>query len=243
MQNGTQQGKTATRQRILLIEDDPAMRMGLRDNLEVEGYEVLGAETAGAGVEAALRERPDLILLDIMLPDGDGLDVCRTLRAEGLQMPVIMLTAKGQEIDKVLGLEMGADDYVVKPFSLRELLARIHAQLRRARPAAPTVKNIRVGACEVDFRRQQIRRGDRELEASAREFELLKYLVEHAGQVVSRDQLLMDIWGHQREIMTRTVDNFILRLRKKIEPDPANPRYLLTVHGSGYKLVEDYASL
>ncbi|MEK8090101.1 response regulator transcription factor [Thermithiobacillus plumbiphilus] len=227
--------------RILIIEDDPAMRMGLQDNLEVEGYLIESAATSKAGFESALQLGPDLIVLDLMLPDGNGLDLCRRMRAEGIESPIIMLTARGQEIDKVLGLEMGADDYVVKPFGLRELLARIHAQLRRYRPAPASNRNVRVGACEVDFVRQQMQRDNYPLEASAREFELLRYFVDHAGQVISRDVLLIEIWGHQREIVTRTVDNFILRLRKKIEPDPANPRYLLTIHGSGYKLVENHA--
>lgn len=225
---------------ILVIEDDPAMRMGLRDNLEVEGYQVESAATIKTGFESALQLRPDLIVLDLMLPDGSGLDLCRRMRAEGIDSPIIMLTARGQEIDKVLGLEMGADDYVVKPFGLRELLARIHAQLRRYRPAPANNRIVQVGVCQVDFVRQQMQRDDCPLEASAREFELLKFFVDHAGQVISRDVLLIEIWGHQREIVTRTVDNFILRLRKKIEPDPANPRYLLTIHGSGYKLVENH---
>lgn len=239
-ENPLKEQQNVIKQSILIIEDDPAMRMGLQDNLEIEGYRVLSADRAHTGTRTALKEQPDLILLDVMLPDGDGLSICRVLRAQGLETPIIMLTAKGQEIDKVLGLEMGADDYVVKPFGLRELLARIHAQLRRKR-AGPggLLRNVRIGLCEVDFKRQQIWRDGEELEASAREMDLLKYLVDHAGQVVSRDELLAEIWGHQREIVTRTVDNFILRLRKKIEPDPSNPHYLLTVHGSGYKLILD----
>lgn len=231
--------KTVRKQTILIIEDDPAMRMGLQDNLELEGYRIFSADSATQGMQLALQERPDLIILDVMLPDGDGLSICRHLRAQGLETPIIMLTAKGQEIDKVLGLEMGADDYVVKPFGLRELLARIHAQLRRNRPSPSLLKTVHIGLCEVDFKRQQMWRDGKEMEASAREIELLKYLVDRPGQVVSRDELLTEIWGHQREIVTRTVDNFILRLRKKVEPDPSNPHYLLTVHGSGYKLVID----
>lgn len=223
---------------ILVIEDDAAMSAGLRDNLEVEGYQVLTAANVRAGRELALRNRPDLILLDVMLPDGDGVSLCRNLRAQGLQQPIIMLTARGEEMDKVLGLEVGADDYLTKPFSLRELLARIHARLRRDAAKSGAAAPTAVGMARVDFRRHELTRDGAVLEVSAKELELLRYLVEHRGEVVSREDLLVEVWGHQREIATRTVDNFIVRLRKKIEIDPAEPRYLITVHGSGYKLIE-----
>lgn len=224
---------------ILVIEDDASMRAGLRDNLEVEGYHVVTAADVREGREKARQAKPDLILLDVMLPDGDGVSLCRSLRAEGMQQSIIMLTARGEEMDKVLGLEVGADDYLTKPFSLRELLARIHARLRRdaARDATPTP--VTVGRVQVDFRRHQLLRDGVSLETSAKEFELLRYLVAHRGEAVSRDDLLSEVWGHSREIATRTVDNFIVRLRKKIEVDPAEPRYLITVHGSGYKLIEE----
>lgn len=223
---------------ILVVEDDAAMIVGLRDNLEVEGYRLLTASNARQGREAALHGKPDLILLDVMLPDGDGVDLCRDLRAHGLRQPIIMLTARGEEIDKVQGFEGGADDYIVKPFGLRELLARIHAQLRRHGSAGRLEGPVMVGMTVVDFKRHQLSRNGESVEISAKELELLRYLVLHRGEVVSRDRLLAEVWGHQREVATRTVDNFIVRLRKKIEADPGDPRVLITVHGSGYKLVE-----
>lgn len=222
---------------ILVIEDDPAMSAGLKDNLEVEGYRVLTAAGVQSGRALALQGQPDLIILDVMLPDGDGMSLCRDLRARGLRQPVIMLTARGEETDKLTGFEGGADDYVVKPFGLRELLARIHAQLRR-HGMAGLHGPVAVGMAVADFRRHQLTRDGRLLDVSAKELELLRYLVIHRGRVVSRDTLLAEVWGHQREVATRTVDNFIVRLRKKIETDPAAPRYLITVHGSGYKLIE-----
>jgi DNA-binding response OmpR family regulator len=222
---------------ILVVDDDPSITIGLRDNLEFEGYRVLTAGTAREARDTVARETPDLTLLDVMLPDGDGISVCRQLRAQGYARPIIMLTARGEEMDKVLGLEVGADDYVVKPFGLRELLARVRAQLRRG-GGMPTEGPIAVGVAVLDLKRHQLSRNGQILEISAKEFELLRYLVERRGQVISRDTLLAEIWGHQAEVATRTVDNFIVRLRKKIEPDPADPVYLLTVYGSGYKLVE-----
>jgi DNA-binding response OmpR family regulator len=222
---------------ILIVEDDPAMRVGLQDNLEVEGYRVSSAASLRAGRELALHEHPDLILLDLMLPDGDGMSLCRHLRSQGLHMPVIMLTARGEEMDKVLGFGVGADDYVVKPFSLRELLARIHAHLRRTYATGVDVP-VRVGLALADFPRHLLTREGRSLDVTAKEMDLLRYLVEHRGEVVSRETLLAEVWGHQSEIETRSVDNYIVRLRKKLEPEPAEPRYLITVYGSGYKLVD-----
>ena len=224
---------------ILIVEDDPAMRMGLQDNLEIEGYRVISALTLREGREAALKKNPDLFLLDLMLPDGNGIELCRELRAHGFPQSIIMLTAKGEEMDKVLGLEMGADDYMVKPFSLRELLARIHAHLRRSQALEGLQGPVRVGTAKIDFKRHLLTRDGEVLEISAKELELLRFLVAHRGRVVSRDILLAEVWGHPHDIVTRTIDNFIVRLRKKIEPDPTHPRYLLTIHGSGYKLVED----
>jgi DNA-binding response OmpR family regulator len=222
---------------VLVVEDDPAMREGLRDNLEAEGYRVLLA----GGVREARRQvregRPDLVLLDLTLPDGDGIGLCRALRAEGLRAPVLMLTARGEELDKVLGLEVGGDDYVVKPFGLRELLARVRAHLRRAGVARDGGVQA-VGAARVDFARHLLLRDGRPQDVSARELELLHYLSDHRGQVLSRERLLGAVWGHRADVVTRTVDNFVVRLRRHIEPDPAAPRYLLTVHGRGYKLVE-----
>jgi DNA-binding response OmpR family regulator len=223
---------------ILVVEDDPAMSGGLKDNLEVEGYRVVVASTLREGRETALEQNPDLILLDLRLPDDDGISLCRQLRSQGLDPPVIMLTARGEETDKILGFEVGADDYVVKPFSLRELLARVQAHLRRRGATGAVEGPVPVGAAMADFKRHSLIREGETLEVSAKEMELLRFLVAHRGQVVSREQLLAEVWGHRREIVTRTVDNFIVRLRKKIEPEPAEPRFLITVHGSGYKLVE-----
>lgn len=224
-------------QTILIIEDDPAMQMGLKDNLEIEGYCIICASTVTKGLEEATKEI-DLVLLDLMLPDGDGIELCKKLRQKGIIQPIIMLTARSEEMDKVVGLESGADDYIVKPFSLRELLARIHAHLRRGKLRDSETDNIRIGIAEVDFRRHIFLREGKPVDVSAKEMDLLHYLVKHRGQVISRETLLSEIWGHSDPIITRTVDNFILRLRKKIEPNPAEPGLLLTIHGSGYKLVE-----
>jgi DNA-binding response OmpR family regulator len=224
-------------QTVLVIEDDPAMREGIRDNLDLEGYQVLTAATLREGRDLVRNAKPHLVLLDLMLPDGDGMSLCRQLRAGGFRQPIIMLTARGEEADKVLGLEVGADDYVVKPFSLRELLARVRANLRRTVGPEALGTPIAVGIAVVDFGRHQLLREGMAMEVSAKEMELLRYLVEHRGQVVSRDALLAEVWGHQLEIATRTVDNFVMRLRKKIEPDPSEPAYLITIHGVGYKLV------
>jgi len=214
------------------------MRRGLADNLEIDGYNVVSASTMRDGRVAAMKSNPDLIVLDVMLPDGDGMELCKQLRAEGRTEPIIMVTARGAEMDKVLALETGADDYVVKPFSLRELLARIHAQLRRRRIQEPTQGPVRVGAAEIDFQTHRVTREGRLLETSAKEIELLRYLVSHRGEVISRNALLAAVWGHESGVVTRTVDNFIVRLRKKLEPDPAHPQFLLTVHGRGYKLIK-----
>lgn len=223
---------------ILIIDDDPDMSAGIRDNLEVEGYRVVTASALKQGHDAILQQHFDIVLLDLMLPDGSGINFCRQLRKQGFVQPIIMLTARGEEMDKVLGFEVGADDYVVKPFSLRELLARVQAHLRRKTISYLNDDLVHVGIATVDFKRHQLMREGQALEVSAKEMELLRFLCEHRGQVISRDTLLAKIWGHQRETATRTVDNFIVRLRKKIETEPAKPYYLITVHGSGYKLVE-----
>jgi len=222
---------------ILIVEDDAAMRRGLEDNLEIDGYNVVSASTTRDGRVAAMKRNPDLIVLDVMLPDGDGIELCKQLRAEGRTEPIIMVTAKGAEMDKVLALETGADDYVVKPFSLRELLARIHAQLRRRQIQEPLQNPVRVGAAEIDFQSHRLTRNGEVVETSAKEIELLRYLVGHRGEVISREALLAAVWGHESGTVTRTVDNFVVRLRRKLEPDPANPQFLLTVHGRGYKLI------
>ena len=223
---------------ILLVEDDPNLCRGIEDNLQIEGYTTLTARTIAEARPLIRARQPDLVILDRMLPDGDGIELCRRLRADGYLQPVIMLTAKSEELDRVSGLESGADDYVVKPFGLRELLARIHANLRRASAWREVEGWTRVGAARVDFRAHRLERNGAELEISARELALLRFLVERRGQVVSREMLLEFVWGLPQDVTTRTVDNFIVRLRRKIEPDPAHPRTLLTVHGRGYKLLD-----
>jgi len=224
--------------RILVVEDDAKMLRGIRDNLEIEGYEALGASSIADARTALRLQAPDLVILDRMLPDGDGMLFCRESRRLGYSQPIVLLTAKGEEIDRVMGLESGADDYVVKPFSLRELLVRVRILLRRTRAPGADAGPVRVGVAEVDFQRHRIMRAGAELEVSARELELLQYLFAHRGRVVSREVLLENVWGRTHTLETRTVDNFIVRLRKKIESDPANPRVLVTVHGQGYKLLE-----
>ncbi len=223
---------------VLIIDDDPDMSAGLRDNLEVEGYHVVVASTLKQGHDLILQQHFNIVLLDLMLPDGSGISFCRQLRQQGFKQPIIMLTARGEEMDKVLGFEVGADDYVVKPFSLRELLARVQAHLRRKPITDLNDGIIHVGVAVADFKRHQLTRNNVPVEISAKEMYLLHFLCTHRGLVISRDTLLTEIWGHQGEAATRTVDNFIVRLRKKIEPEPAKPYYLITVHGSGYKLIE-----
>jgi DNA-binding response OmpR family regulator len=210
--------------RILVIEDEPQMLLGLRDNLELEGYEVQTAGDGDEGLQKAATFQPDLVILDVMLPRKNGFDVCRELRARSITTPVVMLTARNQETDKVLGLELGADDYVTKPFSITELLAR----------AADT---YRIGDLEIDFRIHQARRGKQRVEFTAREFELLRYFVTHIGQVVTREQILNEVWGYEEFPTTRTIDNFVAKLRQKIEKSPHAPEHILTIHGSGYKFV------
>jgi DNA-binding response OmpR family regulator len=223
--------------KILIVEDEPGMVAGLRDNFEFEGYEVLTARDGVAGLERALKESPDLVLLDVMMPRMSGLDVCKQLKAKKPQIPIIMLTARGQEVDKVVGLELGADDYVTKPFSIRELLARVKAVLRRAQVVPKKQERYSFGEVEVDVRSCQVSRQGKILEFSSKEFELLKYFLTHPGETLSRDRLLEDVWGYEHFPTTRTVDAHIVRLRHKVEPTPDEPRFILTVHGTGYKFV------
>ena len=223
--------------RILVIEDEPQMLLGLRDNLELEGYEVATAADGDEGLAKAASFQPDLVILDVMLPRKNGFDVCRELRARSNATPVVMLTARNQETDKVLGLELGADDYVTKPFSITELLARVRAVLRRAGSRPATTDVYRIGDLEIDFRVHQARRGKQRVEFTAREFELLRYFVTHIGQVVTREQILNEVWGYEEFPTTRTIDNFVAKLRQKIEKAPHAPEHILTIHGSGYKFV------
>jgi DNA-binding response OmpR family regulator len=223
--------------RVLIVEDDAAMSVALRDGFEYEGYGVTVAGDGESGLRLARQARPDLVVLDVMLPKLNGLDVCRRLRADGCGVPIIMLTARGQEADKVRGLKLGADDYVTKPFGFLELLARVEAVLRRC--AAPEEDDggvHRLGELELDFRRHEARRRGRALDLSAREFQLLAYFLRHRGEVVTREALLEQVWGYRQMPFTRTVDMHIAKLRKKIESDPAAPRLIVTVHRLGYKL-------
>jgi DNA-binding response OmpR family regulator len=226
--------------RILIIEDDVSILGGLRDVLIFKSYEVLTAEDGEEGYNAAVRDKPDLIILDIMLPRMDGFALCKKLRAENNQTPILMLTARGQEMDKVQGLDCGADDYVTKPFSLPELLARVRALLRRT-PDGKNQKNLpdtlEIGPVRLNFKTYEVRRSGEPLSLSPKEFGILRFLGARAGEVVSRDEILDEVWGYELYPTTRTVDNHIAQLRSKLEPDPSNPRYLITVHGIGYKLV------
>ncbi|HXZ80475.1 MAG TPA: response regulator transcription factor [Terriglobales bacterium] len=223
--------------KILIVEDEPGMVAGLRDNFEYEGYEVATANDGVAGLERALSESPDLVILDVMMPRMSGLDVCKQLKAKRPSLPIIMLTARGQEVDKVVGLELGADDYVTKPFSIRELLARVKAVLRRAQGHPKDADRYNFGDVEVNLRSCQVSRKGKQLEISSKEFELLKYFISHSGEAISRDRLLEDVWGYERFPTTRTVDAHIVRLRQKLEPKPEDPHFILTVHGVGYKFV------
>jgi two-component system alkaline phosphatase synthesis response regulator PhoP len=223
--------------RILIVEDEPNMVAGLRDNFEYEGYEVITAPDGVAGLERALNEAPDLVILDVMMPRMSGLDVCKQLKSKRPSVPIIMLTARGQEVDKVVGLELGADDYVTKPFSIRELLARVKAVLRRARTVPKEQDRYSFGNVEVNLRSCQVSRKGKTLDISSKEFELLKYFLCHPGETLSRDRLLEEVWGYESFPTTRTVDAHIVRLRQKIEPKPEEPRFILTVHGTGYKFV------
>jgi len=231
-------GSTATGEampRVLIVEDDDSMSVALRDGFGYEGYEVTLAHDGEEGYRLASDEPPDLMILDVMLPKMTGLDVCKKLRSAGSGIPIIMLTARGQEIDKVLGLKLGADDYVTKPFGFMELLARVEAVLRRCNGSTPAPDTYRFGDVEIDFRRHEARKGGDELDLSPREFELLEYFVRHRGEVVTREQLLDSVWGYNAIPFTRTVDMHIAKLRKKIEDDPGNPKRIVTVHRLGYK--------
>ena len=225
--------------RILVIEDEPQMLLGLRDNLELEGYEVQTAADGEEGLSKAGSFNPDLVILDVMLPKKNGFDVCRELRMRSSSLPIVMLTARSAETDKVLGLELGADDYVTKPFSITELLARVRAVLRRASTPkqTPGTDLVRIGDIEIDFKLHQARRGRARIEFTAREFDLLRYFVLHIGQVVTREQILNEVWGYEEFPTTRTIDNFVAKLRQKIERAPHAPEHILTIHGSGYKFV------
>jgi DNA-binding response OmpR family regulator len=223
-------------QRILIIEDELPMRTALQDVLAAEGYRVLTAADGASGLSRALEEKPDLLLLDIMMPRLDGYAVCSELRRLAQPLPILMLTAKGQIEDRVQGLDVGADDYLVKPFSTEELLARVRALLRRARRHGEARSRLRLGEVEIDLVRQTASRGQKLLNLTAREFAMLRLLAETPGEPVSRERFLDVVWGYTAFPTTRTVDNHIASLRAKLEPQPADPRFIHTVHGVGYKL-------
>jgi DNA-binding response OmpR family regulator len=227
--------------RILIIEDDPVIVRGLKDTLEDESFEVLTAADGGDGYDKIVRGQPDLIILDLMLPKLGGFDLCRRVRSEGIPTPILILTARGEEADRVKGLDLGADDYVVKPFSLLELLARVRALLRRPPPASSAPKalaeTLKFGDVVIDFRCFEARKAGLVLDMSRKEFGILRCLASRAGGVVTRDELLDEVWGVDCYPTTRTVDNHMSMIRAKIEDDPANPKHLVTVHGVGYKLV------
>ena len=222
--------------RILVIDDEPELVRGLEDNLRFEGHETTAAADGATGLARALSDAPDLILLDVAMPGLSGWDVCRELRRRGLDVPVIMLTARGEEADRVRGLELGADVYVAKPFSLRELLARVRAVLRRPGPRR-TFEEFAFDDVRIQLRARRVFRAGREVRLTRKEFDLLVHLVGHRGDVLTRERLLDEVWGYERFPTTRTVDTHVLRLRRKFEGDPDRPARILTVHGQGYKFV------
>jgi len=229
---------------ILAVEDDPAILRGLSDNLRFEGYEVVTATDGETGYRLQRERKPDLILLDLMLPRMSGLELCRKLRGEGVQTPILMLTARSEEPDRVLGLDLGADDYVTKPFSVRELMARVRALLRRSQPGQEGVSDgaglpdeLHFGDAEIDFRSYEARIGGKPVEMTRKEFAVLRYLASRAGEVVTRDDLLNQVWGYESYPSSRTVDNHVAGLRAKLERDASQPEHIKTVHGVGYKFV------
>jgi DNA-binding response OmpR family regulator len=224
---------------ILIIEDEPAMQLGLKDNLEMEGYHVDIEADGEAGLKKIKTGTHDLILLDVMLPKMSGFDICKSARAAGVKTPIILLTARGEEIDKVLGLELGADDYITKPFSVRELLARVKAMLRRNQVGSTSsdVALVQIGQLLINFNAFEARHNNQDVKLSHKEFEILLHLYKNKNRVISRDDLLEKVWGYEEQITTRTVDNFISRIRQKVEVNANQPKVILTVHGSGYKMV------
>jgi two-component system alkaline phosphatase synthesis response regulator PhoP len=228
-------GSTQARRRILLVEDEASLVMTLTDRLVAEGFDVEHAGDGVSGYERALREPFDVVILDVALPGRNGFDVCRDLRQQGSEVPVLMLTARAQIVDKVVGLKLGADDYLTKPFDMLELSARIEALLRRSRVPTPGALTYSFGGVRVDFRRAEVVKDGKPVELSGLEFKLLRYFVEHHGELLSRDELLDKVWGYDATPATRTVDVHVGSLRQKIEDNPSVPRYILTVHGLGYK--------
>jgi DNA-binding response OmpR family regulator len=226
---------------VLAIEDDLAILRGLADNLRFEGYDVITASDGESGYRLQKERKPDLIVLDLMLPRMSGFELCRKLRGEGIQTPILMLTARSEEPDRVLGLDLGADDYVTKPFSVRELMARVRALLRRTQPGPEGTPDLpddlRFGDVEIDFRSYEARLNGKPVEMTRKEFAVLRFLASRAGQVVTRDDLLNEVWGYESYPSSRTVDNHVAGLRAKLERDPSQPGHIKTVHGVGYKFI------
>lgn len=223
--------------KILIVEDDPGIQMSLKDEFESEGYHVFAANDGEKGLKMIKAQKPDLIILDIMLPDLDGYEVCKKLRREGDNTPIIMLTVKDKEIDKVLGLELGADDYVTKPFSLRELLARVKSIFRRIEDHPLDISSIHIGETELDFKKYEARKRGQKIEYTTMEFQMLRLLVKQKGEVLTRDNFLDQIWGEDNLVVSsRTIDSHIANIRKKIEEDPSNPKFITSIRGVGYKL-------
>ncbi|MFN0057518.1 MAG: response regulator transcription factor [Planctomycetota bacterium] len=221
--------------KILVVEDDPGILLGLVRNLEFEGYEVTSTQSGAEGLRLALEGLPDLILLDIMLPECSGYEICKLVRREGLATPILFLSARGAERDKVEGLHLGGDDYITKPFGIQELLARVKAALRRARIRGGTHAPYQFGPYRVDFEQRRLQREGLEIEITDREFTLLAYLIGNAERALDRDKILREVWGYGYDGTARTIDNFITRLRKKLEVDPTRPRVIVTVRGHGYR--------
>jgi two-component system alkaline phosphatase synthesis response regulator PhoP len=231
-------GEVRPVQTILVIEDDRSIALGLEKNLRFEGFRVQRAEDGQKGLEMAIDGKPDLIILDVMLPKVSGLEVCRTLRKSEIYTPVVMLTARDQEIDKVMGLELGADDYITKPFSVAELVARVKAHLRRKKVyEGEEIESAQIGDSTVDFAGQTVTRKGKAVEMSLREFELLKFLIRNRNKALAREEILNKVWGYDYYGTPRTIDNFITKLRQKLEKDPDDPKHFVTVRGVGYKLV------
>lgn len=223
--------------KILIVEDDPGIQMSLQDEFESEGYQVFVANDGAKGLSMTKEKKPDLIILDIMLPELDGYEVCKRLRKEGNNTPIIMLTVKDKEIDKVLGLEFGADDYVTKPFSLRELLARVKSIFRRIEDHPTEINTFCIGETELDFKKYEARKRGQKIEYTPLEFQMLRLLVKQKGEVLTRDNFLDHIWGEDNLVVSsRTIDSHIANIRKKIEEDPSNPKFITSIRGVGYKL-------
>ena len=224
--------------KILIIEDDPATLTGIEETLKEEHFDVATVMSGQMGYDKAKEGKYDLIILDIMLPEKNGIDICKDLRKNNVNTPILMLTGKKEEIDKVIGLEIGADDYVTKPFSIRELVARVKALLRRPQEIRSEVEEYSFSNVYLNFKKQEAKKGAELIELSVMEYKVMKYFIQREGEVIERNKLLDEVWGYENYPSTRTVDNFILNLRKKIEDDHSNPKHLLTVHGAGYKFVK-----